>query len=79
MTDPTERELRQQKHEIKRAGSRRRRRQWKRQLSGDEPTVTPEDFDFGRLRSADLNGLDRDVHRRRLTLVHGGEEPESSV
>ena len=38
--EPTKRELRQMKREIKRAGSQRRRRQWKRDLR-ENPEEAP--------------------------------------
>jgi hypothetical protein len=69
--EPTKRERRQQKREIKRAGSQRRRRMLKQALreapedaasSGSEADA---DFNFGRYRSAPLNGMDHDPTRRR--------------
>ncbi len=52
------RELRQLKREIKQAGSQRRRRQLKRDLIENPEEAHHSEFDFGRYRSADLNGLD---------------------
>ncbi|WP_422930553.1 hypothetical protein [Singulisphaera sp. PoT] len=64
MMEPTKKELRQQKREIKRAGSKRRRRQLKQQLA-EHPDEAPDaEFDFGRYESATMNGLDRDNTRR---------------
>jgi hypothetical protein len=63
--EPTKRELRQLKREIKRAGSQRRRREWKRQLR-ENPEETPyAQEDFGRYSTAELNGIDQDQTRLR--------------
>lgn len=62
--EPTKRELRQQKREIKRLGSQRRRRQLKRALAEHPEDARDAEFDFGRYSSAPLNGLDRDPTRR---------------
>ncbi len=63
MDQDKKRELRQLKREIKRAGGKRRRRQLKEGLT-DHPEEAHEDtFDFGNLRSADLNGFDRPPDR----------------
>lgn len=53
------RELRQLKREIKQKGSQRRRRQLKRDLVENPEEAHRSEFDFGRYRSADLNGIDR--------------------
>jgi hypothetical protein len=63
--DPTKREQRQTKREMKQAGSQRRRRQWKRDLLEDPESAPFSEDDFGRHSTADLNGLDRDSTRRR--------------
>jgi hypothetical protein len=69
---PTRRELRQQKREIKRAGSQRRRRLLKQALRED-PEETPSPApDFGRLSSAPMNGMDRDPTRRRAPSSRDG-------
>ena len=62
--DRDKRELRELKRVIKRAGNQRARRVLKRIL-----TERPEDAPFtepayGRYRSADLNGINRDSTRR---------------
>lgn len=62
--EPTKRELRQQKREIKRLGSQRRRRQLKRALVEHPEDAQDAEFDFGPYSSARLNGLDRDPTRR---------------
>jgi hypothetical protein len=56
---PEKRELRQLKREIKRAGSQRRRRQLKRDLVENPDEAHHSEFDFGRLQSASMNGIDR--------------------
>ena len=59
------RELRQVKRDIKKAGVKRARHQLKRGLV-DSPDEAHEDRpDFGRYRSAGLNGIDRDATRKR--------------
>jgi hypothetical protein len=64
--DPQKRQLRKLKRDIKRAGGKRRRQQLKRDLADkpDEAHVAGE-FDFGRVTSTTLNGLDQDAARRR--------------
>lgn len=52
------------KQTLKRAGSKRRRRQLKRQLADHPEDAVDAQFDFGRYRSDDLNGLDEDRTRR---------------
>ena len=64
--EPTKRELRQMKREIKRAGSQRRRRQWKRELRENPEEAPFSEEDFGRFSTAELNGLDRDQKRHRF-------------
>jgi hypothetical protein len=57
--EPTKREFRQLKREIKRAGSQHRRRQWKRDLR-DNPEEAPYSEErFGRFSTAELNGNDK--------------------
>ncbi len=63
--EPTKREQRQIKKEIKRAGSQRRRRQWKRDLREDPEEAPYSEEDFGRYSTIELNGMDRDSTRRR--------------
>ena len=63
--EPTKRELRQQKREIKRAGSQRRRRQLKQALRENPEEAPYTEFDFGRYESARFNGMDHDATRRR--------------
>jgi hypothetical protein len=63
--EPTKREYRQLKRQIKRAGSQRRRRQWKRALRENPEEAPYIEEDFGRFSSAKLNGLDQDHTRLR--------------
>src|SRR5437764_1482016 len=65
MMEPTKREQRQIKRELKRAGSQRRRRQWKRDLRENPEEAPYSEEDFGRYSTAELNGIDRDNTRRR--------------
>ena len=65
MSDPTKRELRQEKRELKRAGVKHRRRTLKRGLA-DNPEDAPfDEAGFGRYRTSTLNGIDRDGTRNR--------------
>jgi hypothetical protein len=63
--EPTKRELRQLKRELKRAGTQRRRRQWKRDLRENPDEAPFSEEDFGRYSTAELNGIDQDKTRRR--------------
>ena len=62
--DRDKRDLRQIKREVKRAGSKRRRRYLKRELRENPEDAAHTDFQFGRDSSAPLNGLDQDATRR---------------
>jgi hypothetical protein len=62
--DQEKRELRELKRTIKRAGNKRRRRQSKRDLVEHPEEAAGLEADFGRYRSADLNGIDHDATRR---------------
>ena len=59
------RKLRQLKREIKRAGSKRRRQALKQDLERNPEEAAHSNFDFGRLSSETLNGLDHDATRRK--------------
>jgi hypothetical protein len=63
--EPTKRELRQLKRQFKRAGSQRRRREWKRDLRENPEEAPYSEDNFGRFSTADLNGIDLDHTRRR--------------
>jgi len=58
------RSYRQLKRDLKRAGNRKRRRQLQRDLLDNPNDAAHSTFDFGRDRSAGLNGNDRDATRR---------------
>jgi hypothetical protein len=62
--DPDKRQYRQLKRVLKRAGSKHRRRDWKQQLRDRPDEAAHAEENFGRYRSADLNGNDRDATRR---------------
>ena len=63
--DRDKRSLRQEKREIKKAGSKRRRRYLKRELRDEPEDAAHTQFRFGRDSSSRLNGLDEDPTRRR--------------
>jgi hypothetical protein len=63
--EPAKRELRRPKKEIKRAGSQRRRRLWKRDLRENPDEAAHSEENFGRYKTAELNGIDHDSTRRR--------------
>ena len=59
------RSFRQLKRDLKRAGNRKRRRQFQRELL-DKPDDAPySEFQFGRRSTAGLNGNDEDATRRK--------------
>jgi hypothetical protein len=62
--DQDKRQLRKLKREVKRAGSRHRRRDLKRDLAENPGEAHRSDESFGRCSSQGLNGLDRDATRR---------------
>jgi hypothetical protein len=59
------REQRETKRVVKRLGHKRVRNTIKRVLTEDPDEAPHVEDDFGRHRSADLNGIDRDSTRRR--------------
>jgi len=65
MKHDDKRRLRQLKRDLKRAGNKRRRQHLKRDLRERPEDAPYTEFDFGRDRSAGLNGLDRDPTRRK--------------
>ncbi|HWG41412.1 MAG TPA: hypothetical protein VN688_01405 [Gemmataceae bacterium] len=60
------RRYRQLKRDLKRAGSRKRRRHLQRELLDHPEEAGQTDFDFGRDSTAGLNGIDRDSTRHRM-------------
>lgn len=63
--DPDKRKYRQLKREIKRAGSKHRRRDLKEQLRADPEQAHHQEENLGRHRSAHLNANDKDATRSR--------------
>ena len=63
--DPHKRELRRLKRTLKRAGSKHRRRDLKRQLAEDPEGAADAEENFGRCSSEGLNRLDNDATRKR--------------
>jgi hypothetical protein len=63
--DPHKRELRKLKRTLKRAGSKHRRRELKKQLADDPAGAAAAAEDFGKFSSEGLNGLDQDATRKR--------------
>lgn len=63
--DPRKRELRKLKRTVKRAGTKHRRRELKKQLANDPESAAQAEESFGKFNSSTLNGLDQDATRRR--------------
>ena len=63
--DPDKRQLRELKRVLKRAGSKHRRRDLKRQLAENPEEAADQEANLGRNRSDSLNGLDEDSTRKR--------------
>jgi hypothetical protein len=59
------RQHRQLKREVKRAGNKRRRQHFKRELADNPEEAPHSEFEFGSDSSAPLNANDRDATRRR--------------
>jgi hypothetical protein len=59
------RQLRKLKRDIKRAGNKRRRQHFKRDLVENPEEAPHSEFDFGSDSSATLNAMDNDATRRR--------------
>lgn len=57
--------LRKLKRDLKRAGSKRRRRHLKQELAEHPEDAPHSDFEFGDDSTTWLNGMDRDQKRRR--------------
>ena len=62
--DPHKRELRKLKRTLKRAGSKHRRRDLKKQLAENPAEAHTSEEKFGRFRSDAFNGLDQDATRK---------------
>jgi hypothetical protein len=63
--DREKRHLRQLKRQVKKAGSKRRRRELQRDLIDNPAEAHWSQEQLGRYQSKDLNGIDRDPTRRR--------------
>lgn len=63
--DPHKRELRKLKRTLKRAGSKHRRRDLKRQLAENPSGAAEAEESFGKFSSQNFNGLDQDSTRKR--------------
>lgn len=76
--DQDQRDFRQQKRKLKQLGSQRRRRVWKRELR-ERPEEAPHSGeDFGRYRTAPLNGRDHDTTRRKTPRRPEVDPPDQS-
>jgi hypothetical protein len=69
MDGQDKRKLRAEKRIVKRAGSQRRRRVWKRELAEDPEGAPYSGENFGRYGSARLNGIDRTRDRDKADEV----------
>lgn len=65
MSHEQKRDLRKLKREIKKAGSRKRRANLKRDLRENPEEAPFSELRYGRNRSSNLNGFDRDSTRKR--------------
>jgi hypothetical protein len=63
--EPTKRELRRQKRELKQAGSQHRRRALKQELLDNPEEAHHSEENFGRYSTERLNGIDRDSTRKK--------------
>lgn len=65
MSDPDKRQLRKLKREVKKAGSKHRRRELKQQLADNPDEAAHAEESFGKSSSVTFNGLDSDATRKR--------------
>lgn len=65
MPDPDKRQIRKLKSALKKRGNKHRRAQLKQTLSDNPDEAAFAEEDFGRHRSAGLNGMDQDSTRKR--------------
>lgn len=63
--DQDKRTFRKLKRDIKRAGNKRRRQYFKRELTENPAEAPHSEFDFGRDSTSGMNGMDRDATRLR--------------
>lgn len=78
MDSREKRALREQKRQIKRLGNQRLRRQVRQALTETPEEVTDLEPDYGKFRSEALNGMDRDMTRRRAEGEEEKREPSAS-
>jgi hypothetical protein len=62
--EPTRREQRRQKRELKQAGSQHRRRALKQELRDNPEEAHRSEENFGRYSTEEMNGMDRDPTRK---------------
>lgn len=77
--DRQKRELREQKREIKKKGNKHRRQRLKRDLRERPEEAHLSVPSVGRHRSADLNGIDRDLQRKRFLEALGPDRAEGGA
>ena len=63
--DPQKRQLRKLKRDVKRAGSKHRRRDLKKQLTDNPEEAHEAEENLGRHRSETMNQLDNDTTRNK--------------
>jgi len=63
--DRDKRQMRKLKRDVKRAGNKRRRQYFKRELEQSPEEAPHTEFEFRRDSSAVFNGMDQDATRRR--------------
>ncbi len=71
MQNQEKRELRELKRTLKRAGNKKRRRQFKKDLEERPEDAAYLEAGYGRYSSAKLNGIDHDSTRRRYAEPPG--------
>jgi hypothetical protein len=73
--DPDKRKLRELKRDVKKRGTKHRRRELKRTLSENPDEAAHAEEDFGKHHSATLNGLDKDAKRKREPDPRASDSP----
>lgn len=63
--DRDKRQMRKLKRDVKRAGNKRRRQHFKRELERNPEEAAHTEFTFGDDSSAAFNGMDQDATRKR--------------
>ena len=77
--DPDKRRMRELKRVLKKAGSKHRRRELKRDLADNPDEAAFSEENLGRKRSDTMNGLDRDATRKKTRgfTTEGTENTEN--